>query len=63
MKIKPCPFCGTHISKARSRMYDNNPERLYWVQCGNPFCEVDSKTWEMACEKSAIEAWNERNDK
>jgi hypothetical protein len=50
LKPLPCPHCGW---KEPTIYGDDNPERIFWVNCPN--CSTDSRTRE-----EAIAAWNRR---
>lgn len=58
--LKPCPFCGTK-SLETARMANNSTSFVWFIQCGNPFCEMTCRTHDCAALSDAERIWEERS--
>jgi len=57
--LKPCPFCATRVIE-QGRMSDSDTSTQWRIECGNPYCETDCRTWIFASLSQAEEAWERR---
>ena len=54
-----CPFCGSE-ARIRHNIHDDGCLHDYYIECGNPNCQISPKTNFYKTWYEAIAAWNKR---